>query len=184
MVSSEKIDRTKTNFKFVMSIVIISNLISCYLNGNDMFSTKWLGTSFAITFAYILYAIFIEDLKILKKFQNNKIAKNTIQLGAIIALSKIINGIFQGTISTLSSTLSITLLFKIGTYIIFDYFFIDKILDLTNYSAVFYDLSKLVLSELAIIYVVYSEFSSTHVIDLVAFGFGYIIWNLIIKNFI
>jgi hypothetical protein len=185
MSSFEKINNTKKNIIFVMSIVIISNIINCYLNDNTLFSKEWMYSSLAITFSYVIYIYVVEDIKIPKIVEPKykQLTQNIIRLGTIYTLSKFISTyLLLGTLTFGGPLWILGMILKIGIYSGLDYFLMDYIINLKNYGNLFYNVSKLVLGEISYIYIAYSQFTHNNLLDLTSFSFAYIIWNLFIKK--
>jgi len=182
MISSVKLENIKNNLFFVTNLMIFSNLINYYLIGGELFTVKWLYSSFAIAFSYIIYSLVGENYVDIKEndFRIKKSKEDMIRYMTIYTIYQAIEaGILELSFSWVSKTL-VTVISYVG----FDYFFSDILLSLSTHNILALDLVKIIAAEILGLFIIYEEFSFIKGADLISYLFSYIIWSLFTKKLI
>lgn len=186
MIKSVKLENVKNNIFFVANIMIFSSLINYYLVGTEIFTSKWLYSSFAVTFAYVSYSLIAEnwvtfkddDIRI-KKGKEDMVRYMSIYTLCQALIVFIEEGIIEITFLWASKTF-----FTVAGYVIFDYIFSDLLLNLSNYHILAFDLVKIAAAELIGLLIIFEQFDFIKASDLIAYLFSYIIWSLFTKKLI
>jgi hypothetical protein len=186
MLTTSKISTAKYRFFFVTNLVIISELISHYLKGHELFSDSWLYSAFSFLFAYIFYMIFLEDF-IIKFTYTPRINQPTIdllRLTSLFVVSKIFTNYLESGIVNINSKWIIKTLMITGSYFITDITLSDYLIKFNNHQLLFYNITKMFLSEYLIVLFLYNQFTITDFIDNISFLISYIFFETITKKFI
>lgn len=184
MISSFKILNVRTRFLFIANVVIISELVNNYLRSNELFSSTWLYSAFSFLIAYIFYIVLIEDINLVdsKNYKYKPLANDFMRFSTLFLISKIIgNYIEYGSISLSVDWFAKTLL-VIAAYILSDFIFMDNLIKLTNNQMLLYDVSKMFLADIIVLYYIFGDYSENDFIDNISFLYGYISWELITKK--
>ena len=120
MLTTSKISIAKYRFFFILNIVIISELISHYLKGHELFSNNWLYSAFGILLASIFYMIFIENYIIQFSYNSrfNQPFMDLLRLTSLFVISKIITNLLESGIININSLWIYKTLMIIITYFI------------------------------------------------------------------
>jgi hypothetical protein len=186
MLTTSKISIIKYRFIFILNIVIISELISHYLKGTELFSNNWLYSGCAILLAYIFYMIFIEN-SILQFSYDSRFKQpimDLLRLTSLFVISKIITNLLESGFININSLWLYKTLMIIITYFISDIILSDFLIKFNNYQLLFYYICKVLLSNYLIILFLYNQFTINDFIDQFAFLISYIFFEIIIKKFI
>ena len=180
MISSLKLENFKSNIYFVANIMIVSNLINYSLIGTSLFDNKWLYSSFGILIAYIFYSFISDNLISFndEAYAYKKSKNDAIRYIVIYTLAHFLVSFLDKGFVELTFEWAIRTFITIGGYIYFDYIFSDLFLKLNHYEILFFDLIKIVIAEIFGLYIVYQEFYIVEIVDLIAYAFSYIVWNL------
>lgn len=186
MITSVKLENVKNNIFFVANLMIFSSLINYYLVGTEMFTSKWIYSSFAITFSYVIYSLLAEswvtfkddDVRI-KKGKEDMIRYMSIYTVYEALIIFIEEGVIELSLAWASKTF-----FTVTGYVIFDYMFSDILLNLSNYHILAFDLVKIAVAELIGLLIIFEQFDFIKASDLIAYIFSYVIWSLFTKKFI
>jgi len=186
MVKTEKLENLKNNLFFAANLMVFSNLITYYLVGSELFSQKWLISSFILVFSYGVYTLFSdvfinikEDNVKLRRTKQDAIRYLTIYTIYQLFVVFIEKGIFELSLSWIMKTFII-----IGSYVSFDFIFSDFMFNLNNNHILFIDLIKIGLAEFIGAFVISQEMTLIESSELIAYLFSYVTWNLFTKNFI
>lgn len=186
MVSTIKISNAKMRFYFVTNIVIISELVNNYLKGTEIFSQSWLFSAFSFLIAYIFYMIFVEDIQIVNG-NNYKLKRTTtdfMRFSTLFLFSQLIINYFEyGTVG-LNFIYIIKTILIISGYIISDFIFMDKIMNMKQYQLLIYDIIKMFTSEYAVVLFLFNNFNYINLVDSFSFLFGYASWELVTKKIV
>ena len=186
MFSQIKITNTKTTLLFITTVVIISELTSHYLKNKKVFSSSWMYSAFGFLIGYLFYILFIEDMKIM----NIKpiIVKQTIfemmRYSSLLFISNIIFNYFEYGFINLNLLWILKTIFIIIGYLLPDYIFINKIVNLNNYKLLFYNLSKIFISNITMNLLFNNYITTQDFVDNTSFIFGYLFWELLIKKYL
>jgi len=186
MLTTSKIYIAKYRFLFILNIVIISELISHYLKGTELFSNNWLQSAFAILLAYIFYMIFIEN-NIIKFSYNSRFNQpfmDLLRLTSLFVLSKIITNLLENGIININLLWIYKTIMIITIYFISDIILADFLIKFNNYQLLFYYIFKVLLTNYLVILFLYNKFTLNDFIDQIAFLISYIFFEIIIKKFI
>jgi hypothetical protein len=186
MLTTSKITIIKYRFLFILNIVIISELISHYLKGTELFSNNWLYSAFSILLSYIFYMIFIENYIIIFSY-NSKFKQpvmDLLRLTLLIVVSKIITNLLETGIININLLWIYKTLMIVTTYFISDIILADFLIKFNNYQLLFYYICKVLLSNYLIILLLYKQFTLNDFIDQITFLISYIFYEIIIKKFI
>lgn len=184
MFSLIKISNAKMTFFFITNIVIVSELVSHYLKGTEIFSHSWLYSAFAFLIAYIVYILFIEDIKVIEttNIQLKQHTTNVVRYSTLFFISHVLTNYFEyGTISLSFVWLMRTVLIISG-YSISDFIFANKIIKFNKYETLLYNSTKMFCSDVIINLLLYNEMTTVKLIDNVAFICGNISWEIFTKN--
>jgi len=182
MISSVKLENIKNNLFFVTNLMIFSNLINYYLIGGDLFSTKWLYSSFAIGFSYFIYSLVGENYVNIKD-NDYRIKRSKEDIIRYISIYTIYQAIETGILELSLSWASRTFITIIG-YVGFDYLFSDILLNLNTHNILALDLVKIISAEVLGLFIIYEDFSFIKGAELISYLFSYIIWSLFTKKII
>ena len=182
MISSVKLENVKTNLFFVANLMIFSNIINYYLVGGELFNVKWLYSSFAIAFSYIIYSLVAESYVVIKD-NDYRIKKSKEDVIRYMTIYTIYQAIQEGILELSFSWASRTLITVLG-YVGFDYFFSDVLLNLNNAHLLGMDLVKIIIAEMIGLFIIYEEYTFIKGADLISYLFSYIIWSLFTKKLI
>ena len=181
-----KFKELKKNILFVTNLVILSNLINYYLDGEELYNKQWLYSSLGILITYTFYLLFINDfIKVEDKdYLRKRMKLDAIRYFIIFSLSHLIRnymlyGSFKITFLWFIQTL-ITIFF----YVMFDYIFSDYVLKLNNYKILLIDVSKILLAEILAMMITFQTLELSDLSQLIAYIVSYIVWALIIKKLI
>jgi hypothetical protein len=186
MVRREKLESLKNNLFFAANLMVFSNIISYYLVGSELFSQRWLISSFILIFSYSVYTLFSdvfitikeENIK-LRRTKNDAIRYLTIYTIYQLFVVFIEKGIFELSLSWIMKTFII-----VGSYLSFDFIFSDFMFNLNNNHILFIDLIKIVSAEIIGAFIISQELTLIDSSELIAYLFSYSTWNLFTKNFI
>ena len=186
MLTTSEISIAKYRFLFILNIVIISELISHYLKGDELFSNNWLFSAFGILLAYIFYMIFIENYIIQFSYNSrfNQPFMDLLRLTSLFVISKIITNLLESGIININLLWIYKTLMIIITYFIIDIILADFLIKFNNYQLLFYYICKVFLSNYLIILFLYNQFTVNDLIDQISFLISYIFFEIIIKKFI
>ena len=182
MISSLTLESIKSSLFFVANLMIFSNLINYYLIGSELFTYKWLYSSFAITISYILYSLIAENYINIKD-DNYRIKKSKQDMIRYMTIYTLYYSIEQGMINLSFPWASKTIITILG-YVGFDYLFSDILLDLNNIHILGIDLFKIIMTEFICLFIIYEKFDFIKSAELISYLFSYIIWSLFTKRII
>jgi len=182
MISSVKLESVKNNLFFVANLMIFSNLINYYLVGDELFTVKWLYSSFAFAFSYIIYSLVAESYVNIKD-NNYRIKKSKEEIIRYMTIYTLYQAIQEGILELSFSWVSKTLVTVVG-YVGFDYLFSDILLNLSTPHILAMDLIKIIVAEMIGLFIIYEEFNFIKGSDLISYLFSYIIWSLFTKKLI
>jgi hypothetical protein len=186
MLTTSKISTAKYRFFFVTNLVVISELISHYLKGNEMFSDSWLYSAFAFLLAYIFYMLFLEDfvLKFTYSSRFNQPTIDLLRLTSLFVISKVFTSYLESGIVNINSLWIAKTIMITGSYFITDIALADYLIKFNNHQLLFYNVTKMFLAEYLIVLFLYSKFTITDFIDNISFLISYIFFEIITKKFI
>lgn len=186
MLSTAKINIAKYRFFFVTTLVLVSEIISHYLKGSELFSDSWLMSAFSFLLAYIFYMIFLEDyiLKITMSPKFNQPTIDLLRLTSLFVISKIFTNYLENGIININSLWIVKTLMITGSYFILDIFLADYLIKYNNHQLLLYNITKMFFAEYFIVIFLYNDFTSNDLIDNVSFLFSYIFFEIITKKFI
>ena len=182
MISSLKLENAKSNLFFVANLMIFSNLINYYLVGGELFTVKWLYSSFAIAFSYIIYSLVGENYVNIKE-NDYRIKKSKEDMIRYMSIYTLYQAIQEGILELSFSWATKTMITVVG-YVGFDYLFSDILLNLSTPYMLSMDLIKIIAAETIGLFIIYEEFNFIKGADLVSYVFSYIIWSLFTKKLI
>lgn len=185
MLSTAKINIAKYRFFFVTTLVLVSEIISHYLKGNELFSDSWLMSSFSFLIAYIFYMIFLEDyiLKLTLTPKFNQPTIDLLRLTSLFVISKIFTTYLENGIVNINSSWILKTLMITSSYFILDIFLADFLIKFNNHQLLFYNIIKMFFSEYFIVMFLNNDFTSNDLIDNASFLFSYIFFEVITKKF-
>lgn len=186
MITTSKIYTAKYRFLFVTNIVIISELISHFLKGGELFSNSWLCSAFSFLLAYILYMLFLEDfiIKITYMPKINHQIIDLLRLTSLFFISKLITNYIDSDSPNINLEWVIKTVMIVGSYFIIDITFIDYLIKFNNHQMLFYTVVQRFLAEYVIILLLYTQYTSSDFINSISFLISYIIFDIITKKFI
>ena len=186
MLTTSKISTAKYRFFFVSNLVIVSELISHYLKGNELFSDSWLYSAFAFLLAYIFYMLFLEDfvMKFTYTPRLNQPTVDLLRLTSLFVVSKFFTSYLESGIVNINSMWLVKTLMITGSYFITDIALSDYLIKFNNHHLLFYNIIKMFLTEYAIVLFLYNQFTITDFIDNISFLISYIFFEIIIRKFI
>lgn len=186
MITTSKIYTAKYRFLFITNIVIISELISHFLKGGELFSNSWLCSAFSFLLAYIFYMLFLEDfiIKITYMPKINHQIIDLLRLMSLFFISKLITNYIDSDSPNINLEWVIKTVMIVGSYFIIDITFIDYLIKFNNHQMLFYTVVQRFLAEYVIILLLYTQYTSSDFINSISFLISYIIFDIITKKFI
>jgi hypothetical protein len=186
MIKTEKLENLKNNLFFATNLMVFSNIVNYYLIDSELFSNKWLYSSFVLIFSYGIYTLF-SDVFIKIEEDNIKLRRtkeDALRYLTIYTIYQLFIVYVEQGIIELSMTWAMKTILIIGSYVSFDYIFTDFLFNLNNHHILFIDLIKIGAAEVIGAFVISQEMSLMESSDLIAYLFSYLIWNLFTKNLI
>lgn len=182
MITSVKLENVKSNLFFVTNLMIFSNLINYYLVGGELFTVKWLYSSFAIAFSYIIYSL-IGERYVNIKDNDYRMKKSKEDIIRYMCIYTIYQAIQEGILE-LSFPWALKTIITVIGYVGFDYLISDILLTLSTPHVLGLDLLKIIGGETIGLFIIYENFSFIKGADIVSYLFSYIIWSLFTKKLI
>jgi len=184
MLSTKKLATLKNNIFFAANLMVFSNIINYYLVDSELFSDKWLYSSFALVLTYGIYSL-TSDILINIKEDNIKLKRSkeeALRYMIIYTMYQLFVVYIEKGIIELSYSWIMKTILIIGSYVSFDYIFTDFLFNLNNTNILFIDLIKISLAEITAAFIISQEMSLIEGSELVAYLFSYLIWVLFVKK--
>jgi len=186
MIANDKLKKLKNHFIFIANLMIVSNFINYFLVNETLFDHNWLLSSFGLIITYIIFTLCeikpanVND----KNYLIEKSKKDALKYFILFTLSHLLINLLKNKGIKISLLWFMQILLTIGAYVFFEYIFCDITAEINEINLVFLNLSKILLSEILGIIIIFGGIDLIESSDLIAYSVSYLVWSLIIKKYL